>query len=112
MIKKGKPIVMPRICASEGRNVHNHHTIHEGEECPVTWAVVTLQSRTIPMRGGHKAGRRILPWSPISQLAAEPFLNRLAAALALDTAIEQTQTDTNREPHNCRNDACQYKAHT
>lgn len=43
------------------------------------------------------------------QLAAEPFLNRLAAALALDTAIEQTQTDANREPHNRRNNACQYK---
>jgi hypothetical protein len=39
------------------------------------------------------------------QLAAEPFLNRLAAAFALDTAIEQTQTNTKREPHNRRNNA-------
>ena len=40
-----------------------------------------------------------------AQLAAEPFLNRLAAAFALDTAIEQTQTDAKREPHNRRDNA-------
>jgi hypothetical protein len=41
----------------------------------------------------------------ICQLVAEPFLNRLAATFALDTAIEQTQTDTKREPHNRRDNA-------
>jgi len=41
----------------------------------------------------------------ICQLAAQPFFNRLAATFALDTAIEQTQADTKREPHNRRNNA-------
>lgn len=52
-------------------------------------------------------------WSSISlicQLVAQAFLNRLAAAFALDTAIEQTQTDTKREPHNCRDNAYEHKA--
>jgi hypothetical protein len=62
------------------------------------------------MRAGYKAElrKKNSHWSSISlicQLVADPFLNRLAATFALDTAIEQTQTDTKREPHNRRNNA-------
>lgn len=86
----------------------NHHTTHKGVECTGNKAV-TLQSKTVRKRTGHKAER--IKNNHRAQLAAEPFFNGLAAAFALDTAIEQTKTNTKREPHNRRNNAYQYKAH-
>ena len=86
----------------------NHHTIHKGVESPVSQAVI-LQSRTIPVRTVYgretKREKEKTIMDLICKLAAQPFFNRLAAAFALDTAIEQTQTDTKREPHNRRNNA-------